>query len=396
MFTLKELMELMNMDEKTTHRPIKHKLIYDQICDNILKGTYKPGQKLPTENELAEYYSTSRPTIGRAMRELQQKGLIVRYQGQGTFVKDAPTSDAHCSFGVLVHWQIQPEDPKVATIFGSIVPEILKFSSQSNYSLLLNDLPEDINTNPVERAQKIVKKLVDANVAGVFFTPLELVDNQIANENIAKSFDDAGIALVLLDRDLTDNYHRSKYDVISINNEQAAMVLVSHLVNQGCNKIDFIHGPVLSTAVDDRIRGYHFALEEHDLEVAKERVHAFDSKLLANDPGHPVAARILENIKSGNVDALVCVNDSTAVDIMLYLMTNGVKIPKEVKIVGFDDLPISQSLPVPLTTMRQPVEALAYEAVRTMLNRLDKPELPARDIFLKTDLVVRKSCGSKA
>ena len=382
------------MNDKTEQRPIKHKLIYDQICDNILKGTYKPGQKLPTENELAEYYNTSRPTIGRAMRELQQKGLIVRYQGQGTFVKEAPT-DAHRSFGILVHWQVQPEDPKVATIFGSIVPEILKYSSQSNYSLLLNDLPEDINSNPVERAQSIVRKLVDSNVAGVFFTPLELSDNQAANENIAKSFDDAGISLVLLDRDLTDSYHRSNYDVIGINNEQAAMILVCHLVQQGCKKIDFIHGPVISTAVNDRIRGYHFALEEHGFEVTKERLHSLDSKMLNSQPENLVAQSIIEKIKSGDIDALVCVNDSTAADVMLYLLSNGIKIPKDVKIVGFDDLPISQSLPVPLTTMRQPVEALAYEAVRTMLNRQEKPDSPARDIFLKTELVVRKSCGSK-
>ena len=63
--------------------------------------------------------------------------------------------------------------------------------------------------------------------------------------------------------------------------------------------------------------------------------------------------------------------------------------------MGFDDLPFDEHLPVALTTIRQNPSALAYEAIRTMIDRINHPDIPAREIMVKTDLVVRESCGSR-
>ena len=165
------------MDNKNSGKIIKHQQIYDDLCRDILGGVYKPGQNLPTEKELANHFKASRPTIAKAMRELQHKGLIVRRQGHGTFVRQSSTVQRN-SIGLLVHWQIRPENYRPdnsSTIFGIMIPEILRVASRFNYSLLLNDIPEDI-VDPIERARNICKKLIDANVGGVFFTPLELED----------------------------------------------------------------------------------------------------------------------------------------------------------------------------------------------------------------------------
>jgi DNA-binding LacI/PurR family transcriptional regulator len=80
---------------------------------------------------------------------------------------------------------------------------------------------------------------------------------------------------------------------------------------------------------------------------------------------------------------------------MLYFLRNGLKVPQDVRIVGFDDLPINKLLPVPLTTIRQPAEALAHESVRTMIDRIEHSQMPARDIMVKTELIIRRSCGSE-
>jgi len=162
------------LNKKKAGKVIKHQYIYDILCRDILKGVYKPGQNLPTEKELAEQFKASRPTIARAMRELQHEGLIVRRQGQGTFVRQSPTLQKN-SLGLLVHWQIWPKDHPVdhmSTIFGIMVPEILRVASQFNYSLLLNDIPEGI-VDPVKRAKSICQRLIDSQVGGAFFTPLE-------------------------------------------------------------------------------------------------------------------------------------------------------------------------------------------------------------------------------
>ena len=352
---------------------------------------------MPTEKELAERFETSRPTVARAMRELQHEGLIVRRQGQGTFVRQIQTIKKN-SLGLLVHWQIWPENLRPdnsSTIFGIMIPEILRVASQFNYSLLLNDIPEGV-VDPVERAKNICKRLVDSQVSGVFFTPLELIDNSDSiNEEITSMFHEAGIAVVLLDRDITDSYHRSDYDIVGINNEQSALVLTYHLIETGCRRIDFISSSIHTTAIADRIRGYRVALEENGMLFENKRLHLMESKLLRKSASAGPGQELIRIVKEKQTDAFVCVNDDTASDVISFLLQNGIRIPEDVRVVGFDDLPTNQYLPVPLTTIRQPIKALALESVRTILNRIENPDMSARDILVKTELIVRESCGGK-
>jgi len=374
-----------------SEKQVKHKLIYDKLCNDIIKGTYKPGQQLPTENELAELFDTSRPTISRAMRDLQAKGLITRRQGQGTFVTQS-SKPSNQTLGLLIHWQLRPVQTTNSTIFGIMVPELLKYASASNYSLLLNDIPVESHSDYVQRAQAVCKRLVTSHVAGTFFTPLELTKNNFFNINIAEQLKKAGIAVVLLDRDLTDSYHRSSFDVVGINNEQSSLVLTSHLLELGCTKIDFVCGTVQTTAINERYLGYRLALEENSIQPRPERLHKFDSRQLCKS-ACPERKKLLELVRNRSTEAFVCVNDSTAADLMNFFFANGLRVPEDVRIVGFDDLPIDESLPVPLTTIRQNPSALAYEAIRTMIDRIQHPDAPARNIMVKTELVVRKSCG---
>ncbi|AQT69819.1 Arabinose metabolism transcriptional repressor [Anaerohalosphaera lusitana] len=385
------------MAKQRAEKKIKHQYIYDVLCQDIIKGVYRPGQSLPTEKELAKRFKASRPTIARAMHELQHEGLIVRRQGQGTFVRQIQKTEKK-TLGLLVHWQLWSENHRPdqsTTIFGIMIPEILRVASQFNYSLLLNDIPEGL-VDPVERARSVCRRLVDSRVSGVFFTPLELIENSDAiNKEIAAIFRDAGIAVVLLDRDITDSYHRSDLDIVGINNEQASLVLTHHLIESGCKKIDFISSSIHTTAINDRIRGYRIALEENGMEFDSNRVHLLESKLLRKSASEDSGHELIRLVREKQVDAFICVNDDTASDVINFFLQNGVRIPEDVRVVGFDDLPTSQNQQVPLTTIRQPIQALALESIRTMLSRIENPEMAARDILVKTELVVRDSCGSK-
>jgi len=377
---------------KTSKKEIKHKLIYNKLCDAIIKGAYGPGERLPTENELAEMFKTSRPTIGRAMRELQQKRLITRKQGRGTFVlqKEQTTKN---TLGLLIHWQVSPVQTEYTSIFGVMVPDLLQYASKSGYSLLLNDIPENNDLDYVQRAQAICKHLLASHVAGVFFTPLELPMNNSLNINIAEKLNKAGIAVVLLDRDLTDSYHRSQFDIVGINHEQSSLILTNHLIGLGCKKIDFVSSAVETTAINDRYLGYRQALEENNIKPDKKRFHQIESSMLIKSTS-PAANKLLDLVKSGKTEAFICVNDHTAADLINFFVKNGVRIPEDVRIVGFDDLPMDQNLPVSLTTIRQNTAALAYEAIRTMTDRIHRPEIPARQIMVSADLIIRDSCGS--
>ena len=93
-------------------------------------------------------------------------------------------------------------------------------------------------------------------------------------------------------------------------------------------------------------------------------------------------------------DGIVCSNDFTAAQLMKTLEQLSISIPEEVKMVGFDDVKYASLLSVPLTTIHQPCADIGAAAIRTMVDRLHDPKLPARDVLLNFGLVVRESSAS--
>ena len=94
---------------------------------------------------------------------------------------------------------------------------------------------------------------------------------------------------------------------------------------------------------------------------------------------------------SPSLEAFVCVNDLVGAWLMQSMLKAGAKIPTDVRIAGIDDSSFATFLPVPLTTVRQPCRELGEAALRTMLDRIDRPKAPARELLLDGQLIVRAS-----
>jgi DNA-binding LacI/PurR family transcriptional regulator len=94
------------------------------------------------------------------------------------------------------------------------------------------------------------------------------------------------------------------------------------------------------------------------------------------------------------MDAIVCANDRVAARLMRTLLRLNLRVPDDIRLVGIDDVEYASLLPVPLTTLRQPMRQIGDAALTAMLERVARPDLPARDILLRADLVVRESCGA--
>jgi DNA-binding LacI/PurR family transcriptional regulator len=93
-------------------------------------------------------------------------------------------------------------------------------------------------------------------------------------------------------------------------------------------------------------------------------------------------------------DSVICANDQVAAILMHSLEKVGVRVPHDIRVVGFDDVRYATLLSVPLTTIHQPYHAMALIAFRTMMDRIAEPALPPRSIMLTPRLVVRESCGA--
>ncbi|MBN8526414.1 MAG: LacI family DNA-binding transcriptional regulator, partial [Planctomycetes bacterium] len=107
---------------------------------------------------------------------------------------------------------------------------------------------------------------------------------------------------------------------------------------------------------------------------------------------HAFAATLVR--KHGH-DAIACANDLTAADLLRSLAAARIAVPSAVRLAGFDDVQHASRLPVPLTTMRLPCRELGMVALRTMLERIADPRLPARQILLDASLVARRSTAAR-
>ncbi len=195
-----------------------------------------------------------------------------------------------------------------------------------------------------------------------------------------KLLDAARIPIVLLDRRPEESAGRRARDLVGIDNHRAGFLATEHLLRMGIRRAGFVRYEGQATTVKARVRGYQDALREFDAAG-----HVFTMP-----PGErfPLTAAVRE------CQAFVCANDRVAAHLMQTLLAAGLRIPRDVRIVGIDDVNYAALLPVPLTTVHQPCRDIGETALRVMLERLERPKMPARDVLLECNLIVRKSCGA--
>jgi GntR family transcriptional regulator, arabinose operon transcriptional repressor len=359
----------------------KYQHIYNALHSDIVGGTVKPGERLPSEAELVKTFGASRITVSRALRDLQQAGLVERRAGSGTYVLGArrhPRGPA-LSFGLLV-----PELGETE-ILEPICQGLVNAPAAREHAVVWGGVasgPEHKEAIAWDRCQQYVNR----RVSGVFFTPLELTPRKdAANARITAAFEKAGIPIVLLDRPVQPYGRREDHDLVGIDNRRAGYRITEHLLRAGSQRLAFANLRNAAATVDARRAGYREALHQYGAPV--------ETRLsLEVDPEDREGVR--DFMLREHPDAIVCANDRTAALVMQTLLSLGCAIPGDVRIVGIDDVPYAGLLPVPLTTLRQPCHEIGAAAMAAMLDRVARPDLPPRDIFLHPTLIVRQSCGT--
>jgi LacI family transcriptional regulator len=194
------------------------------------------------------------------------------------------------------------------------------------------------------------------------------------------------IAVVLLDPDGAV----PGYDSISIANFEGASIVVRHLLGLGHRHIATITGPVHNIDARQRLDGYHAALREGGVEPCS------DLELPGNftEPsGYEAARELLRRVPPPT--AIFVANDHMAVGVMGALQDAEVRVPEDIAVVGFDDIPTARFLTPPLTTVRVDRLMLGQRALQ-MLVDTDRTVGPAagRHEVVPITLVVRGSCGA--
>jgi DNA-binding LacI/PurR family transcriptional regulator len=324
-------------------------------------------ERLPSESELAERYGVTRPAIAAALNQLAADDLLVRRRGSGTYVKQ-PARRRSLEFELLM-----PESVNL-DFFTPLGVALAKSLEERGHRLLW---PRAFAPTALKDGAE-VKQLVGGGVSGVFFVPVEFEGDSLAmNERTVSGLGD--LPVVLLDRCMRSFPHRSRFDVVGIDNRRAGFVVTEHLLRQHkAQRIAFIRRKDSASTVDARIVGFEEAVR-----------HA--GKVPRVSTGEPSRVEFVQELLDDfEPDAMICANDNLALALTDTLENLRPGQSKRLHIAGFDDLPFAALHG--LTTIHQPLEDIGAAAVAAMMDRLAHPKLPGRDILLNFTLEVRGSC----
>jgi LacI family transcriptional regulator len=359
----------------------KHLRISRLLREAIRSGSHPIGSRLPSEARLVQQHGVSRPTVMRALNDLEAEGLIERRMGSGSFVRSVRTPPpSGRSLGLLVPGLRKTE------ILKRICGELASVARSLAYELDWGEpeSPESREELDLEGARRLCRHFIARRVSGVFFAPFELIpDREEANRILAETLRQEGLPVILLDRDLGPFPKRSDFDLVGIDNMAAGFLLAEHLIKLGCERLAFIARPNSASTVDARIAGARAAIGNRGLEADPRWVHL----------GDPTDVRFVRRLMAGKRwDALLCANDHTAAELLQTLAREGHRVPSDVRLVGFDDVRYATLLATPLTTIHQPCRDIAVAAMRAMQDRIAESALPVRSHLLTSTLILGESC----
>ena len=241
----------------------------------------------------------------------------------------------------------------------------------NNYALLLCNSDENL-----EKERFYLDVMRDESVDGVVLPPFSETDDAVIE------LANLGMPIVCVDRSLS----KARTDLVEVDNYRGALEAVNHLLDKGHQHIGLIEGRTQVSTSRERRRGYVDALEARGVTVRKELMRAGDFK---QESGRVLAHELLDLRRPPT--ALFVVNNLMTVGALAALHQLGRRVPQDVALVGFDDLPWAEALDPPPTVVRQPAYAVGVQAMELLLKRISEPTRPAVTVRLVPELVVRRS-----
>lgn len=357
--------------------------LYEQIFKHILSeiesGKLKPGDRVPSEKELTEIYNVSRITSKRALQILEQKGLIERARGRGSFVSHEHKTGIHSAVDGE-----RPEGEKDQYLAAFILPDF----ADSFGSRLLRSVETSMRENGIamlfrrtggslDEEARAIDSLLAAGVDGLIVFP---VHGEFYNERLLRMVLDH-FPLVLVDRYLKGISACS----LSVDNTQAARDLTEYLIGLGHSRIAFVSPPVQGTStIEERMQGVTSGLAAHGLPFGMDDCLTNLYSTLPN-------AFIPENVQKDEetirgflqshpqLTAFVVCEYNLALVLEHVLNRLGHRVPEDYSIVCFDSVENTINGPH-FTHICQDETFMGRKAVELLLAQIKGEEVPTQTI----------------
>ncbi|HUI29142.1 MAG TPA: LacI family DNA-binding transcriptional regulator [Candidatus Acidoferrales bacterium] len=249
--------------------------------------------------------------------------------------------------------------------------------SQLGYDLVL------YGVNDVSQVEAyLARALQRGKVDGILFFSMKLP------EKIIPRLEETGLPVVLVDTTSPD------FDSISVANAEGAYAATTHLIELGHRKVGLINAKLASTPAIERLQGYRRALENHGIIFSDTLVRTGNNNKQDGFNREAGYEAMMEFIKTGSEmpRAFFISSDIQAMGSIAALAENGLKVPEDVAIVGFDDIELARH--IKLTTMRQPMYQIGVLALERLVARMANPDMEVLHTTFSPTLIVRESCGA--
>lgn len=255
---------------------------------------------------------------------------------------------------------------------------IINEANRQNYTVL----PQVLNNPQANHVMALIGLLIEYHVDGIIWAVPEIGNNR---DGIAEAVSQFDVPFVFI-----TSKPRPNWTVANIDNRAGGKIATQHLIGQGYRNIGLIAGPDIWWEAGERVLGFKDAMRENGLPVHDSWVKTGD---WTADSGERLMRELL--LADPTIDAVFACNDSMAVGAMKAARDLGRKIPDDLAIIGFDDVPEADFYVPALSTIRQPLDLLGSRTVseleRQVRLREAGEDIEPRPIFIEPQLIVRDS-----
>ena len=351
----------------------KYYTLMEELKQAIMSGSIKPGEKLPSENELSDRYHISRHTVRKALSILINEGYIEAEHGRGTFCSQR-----------MGHMKNSRNVAVVTTYISDyIIPRLIqgmdKVLTENGYSIILKN-----TANSRTKEERVLEDILTKDIEGLIIEPSK---SQIycKHTNLYAMLDQYEIPYVFIQgvySQMIDKPH------ILMDDCKGGYMVTKHLIDAGHRKIlgifkaDDFQGK-------ERHKGYIKALQEAGIAYDPDMVVWFHTEDRKTKPAMMMELFLEQKVE---MDAVVCYNDQIAIEVIRCLQRNGLRVPEDISVTGYDNSVIAEGT-VGLTTITHPQEKLGEMAAELLLEKIRKvPEEKSRiPRLIQPELIVRGS-----
>ena len=351
--------------------------IIGELKSKIAAGTLKAGDQLGSHAELASEYEGSLITVKKALATMIQEGVLFSRVGKGTYVAQpagGSPGPEHKTIGLVLQDFRSP-------FFSRIMHSVEDAAYELGYHVLISN-----SSGRAEKEEAQITRFKKFGVSGLIIASMSHKYN--ATPTIRKLLRE-GFPFVMV------SYIDDK-DVpfVGSDHQVGGYIATEHLVRLGYEKIGYVDGEQGNIVGGLRKRGYEEALRAHGRRPDPRLMFRLRLKGERHDyqSGYEIGKKFSK--LSVRADAMFIYNDLAALGFEDAVLEQGLNVPEDVAVIGFDDIERGEYSAVPLTTVRQPTDAIGKETIKLLLRFMKGKKDIIRKV-VKPELVIRQSCPAR-